>query len=86
MKYLKTMNFLDVLPKGPIYEAVLLYCRDPYKFLARDSNGIEGPTSTYNSDNNKIVNILRGCGYLGGAPEMSCTSSWSVLKRFDSLS
>ena len=49
------MNTLDFLLEGLIYEAVLLYYRDPLKCLARNSNGVEGPTATYNE--NKNVNI-----------------------------
>lgn len=48
MRYLKTMNTLDFLLEGLVYEAVLIYYRDPFKCLARNSNGIEGPTATYN--------------------------------------
>jgi hypothetical protein len=48
VRYLKTMNTLDFLLEGLVYEAVLLYYRDPFKLLARNSNGIEGPTATYN--------------------------------------
>jgi hypothetical protein len=44
------MNTLDFLLEGLIYEAVLLYYRDPLKCLARNSNGVEGPTATYNEN------------------------------------
>ena len=46
--YLDTVNTLDFLLEGLIYEAVLLYYPDPFKFLARNSDGVEGPTATYN--------------------------------------
>ena len=49
-KYLKTMNTLDFLLEGLVYEAVLLNYRDPFKCLARNSNGVEGPTATYNEN------------------------------------
>ena len=41
------MNTLDFLLEGRMYEAVLLYYRDPFKCFACNSNGIEGPTATY---------------------------------------
>ena len=44
------MNTLDFLLEGLIYEAVLLYYRDPLKRLARNSNGVEGTTATYNEN------------------------------------
>ena len=43
---LKTMNTLDFLLEGLVYEAVLSNYRDPFKCLARNSNGKEGPTAT----------------------------------------
>ena len=44
--HLKTMNTLNFLLEDLIYEAVLLYYRHPFKCLARNSNGKEGPTAT----------------------------------------
>ena len=46
------MNTLDFLLEGLVYEAVLLYYRDPFKRLACNSNGKDRPTATYN-DNKK---------------------------------
>jgi len=42
------MNTLNFLLEDLIYEAVLLYYRHPFKCLARNSNGKEGPTATRN--------------------------------------
>ena len=44
------MYTLDFLLEGLIYEAVLAHYWDPFKSLARNSNGIEGPTATYNDN------------------------------------
>ena len=80
------MNTRDFLLEGLIYEAVLLYYRDPFKCLARNGNGVEGPTATYNEDKKLNLLLVQGRGQLGGAPETSCTSSSEGWNRSVSLS